>query len=87
MFFANHMGPNLLDMVQYTTRGEIDASPKLNNCLPLMNGPTPISAGIISTGGDYMRHVHAQTVPLVLVPEAFKWAINWVRGMTMQAAR
>lgn len=54
---AKSIGPNLV--VQHTTRGEIDASPKFNICQPMITETASTSAGMISTKDDYIWHLHA----------------------------
>lgn len=56
---ASDVGANLLNIIQDTTRNEIDASPKFHNYQPLINESTTISAGMTSTKDYDVWHGHA----------------------------
>lgn len=56
---ANAVGATPLNIIQDTTRNELDASTKFHNDQPLINESTTISAGMISTKDYDVWHVHA----------------------------
>lgn len=55
----NVVGANLLNIIQDTTRKEIDASTRFIDYEPLINESTTISAGMSSTKDYAVWHVHA----------------------------